>query len=85
MFRRNYCAISDKTRTELSDPSFAYPGKNGIIMNDAYDSNVSPIFIADHEVYHITQKIRSTNVCFLPLSKPIRRKINSFIYSSFIF
>lgn len=60
---------------EPTDPSFAYPDQNTIFINDMYDSNISPIFITAHEVYHVTHKSSDQKIyAFSPLAKITEEK-----------
>lgn len=71
----NYQIKIKYVTVEPTDPSFAYPNKNIIIINDAYESKISPIFILAHEIYHITQKSIDQQIyAFSPLAKRTEEK-----------
>lgn len=55
---------------EATDPSFSFPKRNTIIMNDAYKSNISPLFILAHEIFHTIGKNANQQIyAFSPLAK----------------
>jgi len=71
----NYQIKIQHVTVEPTDPPFAYPNKNTVIMNDAYDSKISPIFILAHEIYHITQNSIDQQIyAFSPLAKQTEEK-----------
>lgn len=71
----NYQIKVKHVKVEPTDPPFAYPNKNTIIMNDMYDSSVSPIFILAHEIYHIINDSNDQHIyAFSPLAKITEEK-----------
>lgn len=71
----NYQIKVKHVEVDPSDPPFAYPTKNTIIMNDMYNSNVSSIFILAHEIYHIINDSNDQQIyAFSPLAKITEEK-----------
>ncbi|WP_278437982.1 hypothetical protein [Leuconostoc lactis] len=55
---------------EATDPSFSFPERNTIIINDAYETHISPLFIMAHEVFHTIGKNANQQIyAFSPLAK----------------
>lgn len=55
---------------ESTDPSFSFPKHNTIILNVAYESNISHLFILAHEIFHTIEKnVNQQIYAFSPLAK----------------
>lgn len=60
---------------ESTDPSLAYPEQNTVIINDNYQSRISPIFIMAHEIYHVINNGSEQSIyAFSPLAKITEEK-----------
>lgn len=70
---------------EATDPSFSFPKHNTIIINDAYETHISQLFIMAHEIFHTIGKHANQQIyAFSPLAKLDEEK-NAHLFALNIF